>query len=246
MGYWNFTKIPIKPAELSTNKLWKSQKQVVYVLARSVQSPHIVQGNCKCHLNTLKNPNRNQHCRLWCWIHCPQNLRVYLTTIQRDTDVCTNLLVISMACKSADLGVLACSVYYILSLGTKNCPDIIWKVICSSGSDAAYSSDEDDATVSECFLLLMQNVMHEFDSAIRMLENESATLLDGVISRLHKQLISCCADRFYGSKKGKHSENFRKCTEFATLADSFFKKWSNGMVYTHATGQQISSAHWHR
>ncbi|KAJ8346710.1 hypothetical protein SKAU_G00281110 [Synaphobranchus kaupii] len=100
--------------------------------------------------------------------------------------------------------------------------------MCRSGADAADSSDEDEATLSECFLLLMHNVMQEFDSAIRKLENESATLLDahGVMSRLRSQLISRRADRFYGSKT---KQAFRKLsareqTEFATLANRFFEK----------------------
>lgn len=75
---------------------------------------------------------------------------------------------------------------YFLSLGEKGCPDIIWNVVCRSGADAANSNDEDDVTVSGCFLLLIQ----EFDSAIQKLENESATL----ISRVRSQLILHCAD----------------------------------------------------
>lgn len=92
--------------------------------------------------------------------------------------------------------------------------------------DAADSGD--DVTVSECILLLMHNVMQEFDSAIRKLENENVSLLDilGVMSRLRSQLISRRSDKFYGIKTRQILQKLsaRGLTEFVRLADSFFEK----------------------
>lgn len=99
--------------------------------------------------------------------------------------------------------------------------------------DAADSGD--DVTVSECILLLMHNVMQEFDSAIRKLENENDTSLDvhRVMSRLRSQLISRRSDKFYGSKTRQAFRKLsaREQTEFVGLADSFFEK---GVQYLEA------------
>lgn len=99
--------------------------------------------------------------------------------------------------------------------------------------DAADSSD--DVTMSQCVLLFMHNVMQEFDTAIRKLENESVSFLDvlEVMNRLPHQLISRHSHRFYGSKT---REAFRKLspreqTEFTGLADRFFER---GVKYLEA------------
>lgn len=78
-----------------------------------------------------------------------------------------------VTCNSVDL---KCN---FLSLGKEDCHDIIWRVTCKRAADAAaWSSDEDVVTVSECVLLFLHNVMQEFHCAILMLENENATLQD--------------------------------------------------------------------
>uniref|UniRef100_A0A8C1TIM3 Uncharacterized protein n=1 Tax=Cyprinus carpio TaxID=7962 RepID=A0A8C1TIM3_CYPCA len=211
-------------------------------------SPHIVKGNCKCHLihNTLKNANRilsaagydvesivlKIYSEFSCSAKKVESLKEFceFTSVQYK-EILRHVPTRWLSLLPAIQRILECwpaLKSYFLSLGKKDCPDIIWKVVCRSGADAAKSNDEDDVTVSGSFLLLMHNVMQEFDSAVWKLENESATLLDvhGVISRLHSQLISCLADRFYGSKT---KQAFRKLsardqTEFATLVDSFFEK----------------------
>lgn len=87
-------------------------------------------------------------------------------------------------------------------------------------SDSADSSD--DVTVSECVLLLMHNVMQEFDSVVRKLENENVSVLDV----LRHQLISRRSDKFYGCKTRQAVRKLSPSeqTEFIGLANHFFEK----------------------
>lgn len=42
----------------------------------------------------------------------------------------------------------------------------------------ASDAENVDCTVAECILAFMHNVMQEFDSSIRVLESDSATVID--------------------------------------------------------------------
>lgn len=68
----------------------------------------------------------------------------------------------------------------------------------------AADTEDVDCTLAECVLAFMHNVMQELNAAIRVLENDNATLVDvdvyTVMNRLWSQIISRCRDKFYGSK----------------------------------------------
>lgn len=212
-------------------------------------NPHIMKGNCKCHLihNSLKNANRIFSAagydaeaivlKIYSEFSCSAKRADSLKDFCEFTSVQYKKILRHVPTRWLSLlpaiqRILECwpaLKCYFLSLGKEDCPDIIWRVMCKRSADAAAeSSDEDEVTVSECVLLFLHNVMQEFHCAILKLENESATLLDihEVMSRLRSQLILRRADRFNGQKT-KQATRKLSATEqskFATLADSFFEK----------------------
>ena len=158
-------------------------------------NPRIVKANCKCHLihNTLKHANRilssegydveciilKIYSELSCSAKKVESLKEFckFTSVQYK-EILRHVPTRWLSLLPAIQRVLECwpaLKCYFLSLGKKDCPAIVWRALCSGGADAADSSD--DVTMSECLLLLMHNVMQEFDSAIRKLENESVSLL---------------------------------------------------------------------
>lgn len=184
-------------------------------------NPHIMKGNCKCHLihNTLKNANRilsatgynaeaivfKIYSEFSCSAKRADSLKDFceFTSIQYK-EILRHVPTRWLSLLPAIQRILECwpaLKCYFLSLGKEDCPDIIWRVVCNSAADAAADSS-DEVTLSECVLLFLHNVMQEFHCAILKLENESATLLDihEVMSRLRSQLILRRADRFYGHK----------------------------------------------
>lgn len=59
-----------------------------------------------------------------------------------------------------------------------------------------------DGAVAECVPAFMHNRMQEFDSSIRILESDSATVIEvhSVMNHLRGQLVARRKDQFYGSK----------------------------------------------
>lgn len=109
---------------------------------------------------------------------------------------------------------------YFVSQGKEDCSSVIWAFVCDA--------EDVDCTLAVCVLAFMHNVMQEFDSAIRVLESDSATLVDvhSVMNRLRNQLISRRTDKFYGSKARQPLRNLLPCQQehFRSLVDSFFEK----------------------
>lgn len=85
-----------------------------------------------------------------------------------------------------------------------------------------------DGTVAECVLAFMHNVMQEFDSSIRILESDSATVIEvhSVMNHLRGQLSARRKDQFYGSKAKptlrKHLPLQQE--KFKSLVDRFLEK----------------------
>lgn len=89
----------------------------------------------------------------------------------------------------------------------------------------AADTEDVDCTLAECVLAFMHNVMQEFDAAIRVLESDSATLVDvyTVMNRLRSQLISKRRDKFDGSKAKQTLKNLLpNQQEPGSLVDRFF------------------------
>jgi len=98
--------------------------------------------------------------------------------------------------------------------GGLDCSSIIWTFVCGA-SDA----ENVDCTVAECILAFMHNVMQEFDSSIRVLESDSATVISS-------QLIARRTDKFYGSKAKQILRSLlpQQQEQFRSLVDRFFEK----------------------
>lgn len=86
---------------------------------------------------------------------------------------------------------------YLVSVENEDCPSIIWAFVCG-----ATDAENVHGTVAECVLAFMHNLMQEFDSSIRHLESDCATVIEvhSVMNHLRGQLISRCKDQFYGNK----------------------------------------------
>lgn len=112
---------------------------------------------------------------------------------------------------------------YFVSQGKEDCPHIIWAFVCG-----AEDPGDLDSTLAECVLAFMHNVMQEFDASIRVLESDSATLVDvyTVMNRLRSQLMSRRTDKFYGSKAKQTLRNLlpNQQEQFRSLVDRFFEK----------------------
>ena len=112
---------------------------------------------------------------------------------------------------------------YFVSQGKEDCPNIIWAFVCG-----AADPEDVDSTLGECVLVFMHNVMQEFDASIRVLESDSATLVDvyTVMNRLRNQLMSRRTDKFYGSKAKQTLRNLlpNQQEKFRSLVDRFFER----------------------
>lgn len=203
-------------------------------------NPYIVKANCKCHLihNTLKNANRilsaaghDVECivlKIYSEFSCSAKKVETLKEFCQFTAVQYKQILRHVPTRWLSLlpaiqRILECwpaLKSYFMSLEKSDCPGVIWDAMCSG--------DEDDVTVSECVFLLMHNVMQEFDSAIRVLEGESVSVLDIqiVMTRLRDQLVSRRTDKFYGSKTRQAVRQLDPCkqAQFTGLADRFFQK----------------------
>lgn len=86
---------------------------------------------------------------------------------------------------------------YLVSVENEDCPSIIRAFVCG-----ATDAENVHGTVAECVLAFMHNLMQEFDSSIRNLESDCATVIEvhSVMNHLQGQLISRRKDQFYGNK----------------------------------------------
>ena len=125
-------------------------------------NPQIMKGNCKCHLihNTLKNATGYDaeaivlkiHSEFSCSAKRADSLKEFceFTSVQYK-EILRHVPTRWLSLLPAIQWILECwpaLKCYFLSLGKKDCPDIIWRVMCKSAADAAAdSSDEDEVTV---------------------------------------------------------------------------------------------------
>lgn len=139
---------------------------------------HMLKGNCKCRLisNTLKTSNRilsaagydiecfvlKVYSECSCSAKKVETLKEFFEFISTQykgipRHVPTRWLSLLPAVQR----ILECwpaLKSYFLSLGENDCPHIVWKFMCRDGEDAT-ESNEDNATLSECFLLFLHNLM---------------------------------------------------------------------------------------
>lgn len=170
-GCWNFTRTPMIVDVTEKNGLYVNQISAygadnasvnfgkhnsVFQKLRQV-NPHIMKGNCKCHLihNTLKNVNRILSAGGY--DAEPIVLKIYreFSCSAKRADLWSSFASLLQHSTKRHwgmyqpVGYLCCLQFsgswecwptlkcYFLSLGKEDCPDIIWKVMCQSDADAA-------------------------------------------------------------------------------------------------------------
>ncbi|KAI4898772.1 hypothetical protein NFI96_026849, partial [Prochilodus magdalenae] len=210
-------------------------------------NPHIVKGNCKCHIinNSVKTANRvfsSSGCDVEAFVlkvkvnlgesefSCSakkvETLKEFCEfTSTKYREILRHVPTRWLSLLPAIQRILECwpaLKSYFVSLGKDDCPSIVWTFVGGA-------ADTDvDHTVAECILAFMHNVMQEFDSSIRKLESDSATVIDvySVMNRLRNQLIARRTDRFYGSKARQIMKDLspQQQDHFRSLVDRFFEK----------------------
>ena len=75
---------------------------------------------------------------------------------------------------------------YFLSLSEDNCATLIWAFFCPTANE-----NDDHCTLGECILAFMHNVMQEFDTALKKLEKNEATIIDiyTIMNHVRQQMI---------------------------------------------------------
>ncbi|KAG9278210.1 hypothetical protein AMEX_G6034 [Astyanax mexicanus] len=206
-------------------------------------NPHILKGNCKCHMinNAVKTANRvfsSSGCDVEAFV-----LKVYSEfscsakkvevlkefcefTSTKYREILRHVPTRWLSLLPAIQRILECwpaLKSYFLSLGKDDCPSIVWTFV-----GGASDTEHVDHTMAECILAFMHNVMQEFDSSIRKLESDSATVIDvySVMNRLRNQLNARRTDRFYGSKAKQITRSLspQQQDHFRSLVDRFFEK----------------------
>ncbi|KAI4899205.1 hypothetical protein NFI96_030736 [Prochilodus magdalenae] len=205
-------------------------------------NPHIVKGNCKCHIinNSVKTANRvfsssgcdveafvlKVYSEFSCSAKKVETLKEFCEfTSTKYREILRHVPTRWLSLLPAIQRILECwpaLKSYFVSLGKDDCPSIVWTFVGGA-------ADTDvDHTVAECILAFMHNVMQEFDSSIRKLESDSATVIDvySVMNRLRNQLIARRTDRFYGSKARQIMKDLspQQQDHFRSLVDRFFEK----------------------
>lgn len=205
-------------------------------------NPHIVKGNCKCHIinNSVKTANRvfsssgcdveafvlKVYSEFSCSAKKVETLKEFCEfTSTKYREILRHVPTRWLSLLPAIQRILECwpaLKSYFVSLGKDDCPSIVWTFVGGA-------ADTDvDHTVAECILAFMHNVMQEFDSSVRKLESDSATVIDvySVMNRLRNQLIARRTDRFYGSKARQIMKDLspQQQDHFRSLVDRFFEK----------------------
>uniref|UniRef100_A0A8C6TRT7 Uncharacterized protein n=1 Tax=Neogobius melanostomus TaxID=47308 RepID=A0A8C6TRT7_9GOBI len=206
-------------------------------------NPLIMKGNCKCHLihNTVKTANRvfsasgcdmeafvlKVYSEFSCSAKKVERLKEFCEfTNTKYKEILRHVPTRWLSLLPAIQRILECwpaLKSYFVSQGKEDCPSIIWTFVCG-----ATDGEDVHCTLAECVLAFMHNVMQEFDSSIRVLESDSATVVDvqTVMNRLRNQLISRRTDKFYGSKAKQTLRNLltNQQEHFRSQADRFFDK----------------------
>lgn len=113
---------------------------------------------------------------------------------------------------------------YLVSGENEDCPSIIWAFVCG-----ATDAENVHGTVAVCVLAFMHNPVQEFDSSIRNLESDCATVIEvhSVMNRLRGQLISRRKRPIlWQQSKANTVKTFTPATgeEFESLVGRFLEK----------------------
>lgn len=147
-----------------------------------VQTMHLlITGGTRWHLVVLL--------KKWICLRTSVNLQIQNTR--------TFWHIVFAASNSEDLESWPALKSYLVSGENEDCPSIIWAFVCG-----ATDAENVHGTVAECALAFMHNPMQEFDSSIRNLGSDCATVIEvySVMNHLRGQLISRRKDQFYGNK----------------------------------------------